>query len=156
MNENDYVLPTPHLAKLRALLQNPRLPEADKPRVQEAVMHYEDWIRVLKSVAPRQANTVKELVEATNAYKTCIELNLIFDSPEDFLYRQKGQLKLDNTIIEEFLPHLMIGSLRLPERGFEFGPQKSFAGLSFDSNLIEVGSSGHAILRAKDQDFVLM
>ena len=155
MNENDYVLPTPHLAKLRALLQNPRLPEADKPRVEEAVMHYQDWIRELKSVTPRQANTVKKLVEATNVYKTFIELKLIFDSPEDFLYRQKGQLKLDNTIIEEFLPHLMIGSLRLPERGFEFGPQKSFAGLSFDSKLIEVGASGHAILRAKDQDFVL-
>ena len=36
--------------------------------------------------------------------KYYIDVDLIFDSPEDFLYRQKGQLKLDNTVIEEFLP----------------------------------------------------
>lgn len=34
-------------------------------------------------------------------------LDLIFDNLSDFLYRQKGQLKLDNSIIEEFLPWLL-------------------------------------------------
>jgi len=102
-----------------------------------------------------QATTVKELVEVTNRYKHFVELELIFDSPEDFLYRQKGQIKLDNTIIEEFLPHLMIRSLRLPERKFEFGPQRTFAGLGFDSNLVDEGTNGNATLRTKNQDFVL-
>jgi hypothetical protein len=32
-------------------------------------------------------------------YKNYIDIKLIFDSPNDFLYRQKGQLKLDNTIL---------------------------------------------------------
>ncbi|WP_293152061.1 hypothetical protein [Okeania sp. SIO2C9] len=41
---------------------------------------------------------------ATNKYKRFIELDLIFDSSENFFYRQKWQLKLDNTILEEFLP----------------------------------------------------
>lgn len=84
-----------------------------------------------------------------------IELELIFDSSEDFLYRQKGQLKLDNTILEEFLPQLMCRGLNLPENSFNFGPQKTFSGLSFNSNIAHTGSGGQANLRTKDQDFVL-
>ena len=36
VNENLTRLPTPHLHKLTTLLQNPRLPDADRPRVEEA------------------------------------------------------------------------------------------------------------------------
>ncbi len=36
MKNEAVALPKPHLAKLNALLNNPRLPEADKPRVAEA------------------------------------------------------------------------------------------------------------------------
>jgi len=61
----------------------------------------------MESVKPGRKNSVQKLVDATNRYKMFIELELIFDSPEDFLYRQKGQLKLNNTILEEFLPQLM-------------------------------------------------
>jgi hypothetical protein len=107
------VFPTPHMDKLKALLRNPRLPIADKPRVEEAVQRYNDWISELQRTKPGQKNSVRQLVEATNRYKTFIELDLIFDSPENFLYRQKGQLKLDNTILEEFLPQLMYRSLQL-------------------------------------------
>ena len=84
-----------------------------------------------------------------------IELNLIFDSPKDFLYRQKGQLKLDNTILEEFLPQLIFRGLSLSDDSFEFGPQKTFSGLSFTSGISNPGCGGLATLRAKDQDFVL-
>ena len=100
-------LPTPHLDKLEALIRNPRLPPADKPKVNETIGRYRDWIRELEGVKPGQKHTVQQLVEATNRYKTFVELDLIFDSPESFLYRQKGQLKLDNTILEEFLPQLV-------------------------------------------------
>ena len=58
----------------------------------------------------RTSSVVEKLVDATNLYKKFIELDLIFDSPENFLYRQKGQLKLDNTILEEFLPQLVFGA----------------------------------------------
>ena len=93
------VLPTPHLDKLSALLKNPRLPEADRSRVEETIQRYYGWIKELTGIQGRQKGNVQQLVDATNRYKEFIELDLIFDSPEDFLYRQKGQLKLDNTIL---------------------------------------------------------
>lgn len=148
-------LPTPHLDKLKALLRNPRLPVADKPRIEEALKKYKDWISELERITPAHKNTVRQLVEATNRYKTFIELDLIFDSPEDFLYRQKGQLKLDNTIIEEFLPQLVYRSLRLGDQTFDFGPGNTFTGLSFSSSIIDPGGGGHPRLRTKNQDFVL-
>lgn len=148
-------LPAPHLDKLNALLKNPRLPAADRPRVEEALNRYRQWIDDLKSIGTEQNGIVQRLVDSTNRYKQFIELELIFDSPEDFLYRQKGQLKLDNTILEEFLPQLMFRGLHLPAGDFEFGPRKTFAGLSFTSGLANKGSGGQANLRTKDQDFVL-
>ncbi len=149
------VFPTPHMDKLKALLRNPRLPTADKPRVEEAVQRYNDWISELQRIKPGQKNSIRQLVEATNRYKTFIELDLIFDSPENFLYRQKGQLKLDNTILEEFLPQLVYRSLQLDNQTFEYGPRNTFAGLSFTSSIVDSGRGGHPRLRTKDQDFVL-
>ena len=148
-------LPTPHLAKIEALINNRRLPAADKPRVKEALGRYDQWIKELQSVKAGRKGTVQKLVDATNRYKMFIELDLIFDSPKDFLYRQKGQLKLDNTILEEFLPQLLFRGLSLPDSTFEFGPRKTFAGLSFTSALAKPGVGGQASLRTKDQDFVL-
>jgi DNA modification methylase len=155
MNNETVVLPTPHLAKLNALLKNPRLPGADKPRVAGALERYKQWIREMESVKPGRRGSVQKLVDSTNRYKMFVELELIFDSPEDFLYRQKGQLKLDNTILEEFLPQLMFRGLSLPHSIFEFGPQKTFSGLSFTSGLGNTGVGGQPSLRSKDQDFVL-
>ena len=155
MNEENRSLPTPHLAKLQALLKNPRLPETDQPRVEKAVGRYGKWIQELQSVMPGQRNTVTEMVEATNRYRVVIDLDLIFDSTEDFLFRQRGQLKLDNTILEEFLSQLVFRALKMPGNSFDYGPQKTFAGLTFDSGLNESGDGGIAALRAKNQDFVL-
>jgi hypothetical protein len=155
MDTKQSILPTPHLSKLKALLVNRRLPMADRPRVEEALMRYDVWMREIQSVKPEQGDSVQSLVDATNRYKRFIELDLIYDSPEDFLYRQKGQLKLDNTILEEFLPQLIYRSVSLPENNFEFGPQKTFSGLSFISSLSNPGAGGQASLRTKDQDFIL-
>ena len=155
MNNETVDLPTPHLAKLNALLNNPRLPRADKPRLTEALERYKQWIEEMASIKQGRRGSVQKLVDATNRYKMFVELELIFDSPEDFLYRQKGQLKLDNTILEEFLPQLMYRGLSLPDSTFEFGPQKTFSGLSFISGLSNTGVGGHPSLRSKDQDFVL-
>lgn len=155
MTTNSPVLPTPHLAKLKALLKNQRLPKTDRPRVEEALKRYQEWIHDLEAIKPGRKGAVQKLVDATNRYKQFIELDLIFDSPGDFLYRQKGQLKLDNTILEEFLPQLLYRGLSLPESSFEFGPQKTFAGLAFTSSLANSGTGGRPTLRTKDQDFVL-
>ncbi len=94
-------------------------------------------------------------MDATNRYKMFVELDLIYDSPADFLYRQKGQLKLDNTILEEFLPQLLFRGLSLADSTFELDPRKTFAGLSFASCLANTGIGGCPCLRTKDQDFTL-
>lgn len=148
-------LPTPHWHKLKALLANRRLPQADKPKVEEALRRYNEWIKELQAIWPKQEGAVQQLVEATNRYKRFIELDLIYDSAEDFLYRQRGQLKLDSTILEEFLPQLLYRSLHLPENSFEFGPQRTFSGLSFISSLSNPGVGGQARFRTKEQDFIL-
>ena len=155
INEETPKMPTPHLDKLNALLKNRRLPAADKPRLQEALKRYHEWIKELEAIKVGQKSTVQKLVDATNRYKAFIELNLIFDSPGDFLYRQKGQLKLDNTILEEFLPQLFFRGLNLKDSSFELGPNNTFSGLSFGSSIANPGSGGRPILRTKDQDFIL-
>jgi SAM-dependent methyltransferase len=155
MKQETPKLPTPHLDKLKALANNRRLPASDKPRVEEALKRYYDWIRELEGVRGGQKGAVQKLVDATNRYKMFVELDLIFDSPGDFLYRQKGQLKLDNTILEEFLPQLLFRGLSLAESTVELGPRKTFAGLSFASSLANTGIGGRPSLRTKDQDFIL-
>lgn len=155
MSKDHPKLPTPHLDKLNALLENRRLPASDKSRVQEALQRYREWIRELESVKSGQKGAVQRLVDVTNRYKMFVELDLIFDSPSDFLYRQKGQLKLDNTILEEFLPQLLYRGLSLPDATFELGPRKTFSGLSFGSSLANTGTGGLPTLRTKDQDFIL-
>jgi len=155
MTDKPPPLPTPHLAKLKALTRNARLPKEDKPQITKALKRYEQWIKELAAVKPGSTGAVKKLVDATNKYKKFIELDLIFDSKKDFLYRQKGQLKLDNTILEEFLPQLLYRGLSLPQGRFEYGPRKTFAGLSFTSTISSASTGAQARLRTKDQDFVL-
>lgn len=147
--------PTPHLLKLQACLRNASLPQADKVKVEEAIIKYNQWMTSLNAVSQGEENAVKTLVEATNTYKRFIELDLIFDSNENFLYRQKGQLKLDNTIIEEFLPHVVFKGLTGLNEDYEFGPRKTFAGLNFLSSIGNTGAGGTPSLRVKDQDFIL-
>lgn len=148
-------LPKPHLSKLLALLENPQLPITDKPRISDAIQRYKQWISELEQVVSRQPHCVEQLVEATNRYKRFIELDLIFNSPNSFLYRQKGQLKLDNTILEEFIPQLLYRSLHGLGDGFIFGPSKTFAGISFLSSLSHLGKGGSPFSRTKDQDCVV-
>ena len=147
-------LSRPHYTKLNACLKNRRLPESDRERLQEAVRKYHRWISDMESIESGRADTVEKLVEATNRYKRFIELDLI-DSSDNFLYRQKGQLKLDNTILEEFLPQVVFRSLRGIDDSFELGPRNTFSGLSFLSSIGNPGQGGEPNIRSKDQDFIL-
>jgi hypothetical protein len=107
----------PHLEKLNALLENDKLPRGDSERVKAALERYTGWVeasRRILSASPEPPSAIAELVRELNDYKLYIELELIFDSNDDFLYRQKGQLKLDNSIVEEFLPMLITPAV-LPE-----------------------------------------
>ncbi|MFM9160063.1 MAG: Bpu10I family restriction endonuclease, partial [Dolichospermum sp.] len=124
--------PTPHFEKLKALLDNSKLPVNDQPRVNEAMDIYKIWINNLRQTITSQVTSkqmLHTLLKLLIDYKNYIDIKLIFDSPNDFLYRQKGQLKLDNTIIEEFLPYL-INPIIIPEiekLDAEVGPIKAFS-----------------------------
>lgn len=147
---------TPHGDKLRALLDNDKLPVSDQPRVRGAIERYQAWIRELDGLRGQQS--VESLVASLNCYKKFIDLELIYDSDEDFLYRQKGQLKLDNTVLEEFLPRLVGNqfSERIKGRGLIIGPANAFAQIRFDSDLRGDSAGGSMEIRAKDHDFAVV
>jgi hypothetical protein len=148
-------LPTPHLDKLNALLDNDKLPVYDKERIDHAIEKYQEWIQAMTDTEGEQSEMISRLVSLLSEYKQFIDLNTIFDSESDFLYRQKGQLKLDNTIIEEFLPHLITKSV--PELGEEIyvGPQSCFSSAYFTSTLTRPENGGGLRVRTKDQDFTI-
>lgn len=92
-----------HGEKIVAAIESEKMPAVDVERLKEALKVYDKWVETLNTI---DAETLPELVvllvDQLNKYKFYIDVDLIFDSTEDFLYRQKGQLKLDNTVIEEF------------------------------------------------------
>jgi len=99
-------LPTPHGDKLEALLRNEKLPSGDRRVVKRAIKRYKAWIKAMMRI-PTGTSCVDRATELLNEYRLFLDLDVVFDSHDDFLYRQKGQLKLDNTVIEEFLPLLV-------------------------------------------------
>ncbi|MEC9291344.1 MAG: Bpu10I family restriction endonuclease [Pseudomonadota bacterium] len=146
---------TPHGDKLKALVSNNKLPEEELGRVSEQINIYDTWVNDMNSLESEGEELLGDLVKLLNSYKKSVEFDLIYCAETDFLYRQKGQLKLDNTILEEFLPRLfdsrlVPGFLRLT--GLNCGPKSSFAGLSFDSPFVEL-SKGGTYIKKKDQDF---
>lgn len=150
--------PTPHLEKLNAILANDKLPARDKARVKAAIQKYREWIAALKLVSGDSAQVLTRMVELLNEYRLYIDVDLVFDSPNDFLYRQKGQLKLDNSVIEEFLPLLIGHSSIMPELApmdVVLGPTHSFAATYFNSSLDSIRPGGGLAIKTKNQDFAI-
>ena len=149
--------PATHGDKLLALCANKGLPAPDRERVEEAIEHYRAWVESLQTAQGEGEILLAALVESLSAYKNAIDLNLIYDSEADFLYRQNGQLKLSNSVLEEFLPYLfdarlVPGFTRL--KNVVCGPQASFAGLSFGSPFVALNAGG-VFLKSKNQDFAI-
>lgn len=148
-------LPSPHGDKLDALVKNAKLPSSDMKRVTEQIARYHAWVVANDSLTDNGDALLVKMVNLLNEYKKSVEFDFIFCAQDDFLYRQKGQLKIDNTVLEEFLPRLFDPRL-VPgleqQSGLECGPQSSFAGLSFESPLMPL-SDGGVYLKKKDQDF---
>lgn len=144
-----------HGSKLSALLTNAKLPEPDRDSVREAIEKYREWVRFLSSIDETGDQLLVAMCNSLNKYKNFIDLELIFNSSGDFLYRQNGQLKLSNSILEEFISYLFDERL-VP--GFSrlsntiCGPRSSFSGLSFGSPLLGLNTGG-VIIKKKDQDF---
>lgn len=149
--------PTPHLEKLSATLVNEKLPGRDKPRVEAAIERYHEWISGLNGVGGTPDQIIEQMVRLLDDYRLYIDVELIFDSKDDFLYRQKGQLKLDNSVIEEFLPRLVQPAV-IPELGsmnLSVGPQSCFSSVFFGSSLDAPQAGGGLSIRTKDQDFAI-
>lgn len=83
---------------------------------------------------------------------------MIAKSGSNFLKRQKGQLKLDNSVMEEFLPHLVDKRIikNLPtDFDLEAGSKTSFMSLSFSPSSIRSLDVPCITLKEKDQDFAI-
>jgi hypothetical protein len=149
--------PTPHLDKLQKAIENEKTPPEDRERLGIAKQKYKEWMAALDSVAGSPEDRLRLLVGHYNRYRASVDLDLIFDSPRDFLYRQKGQLKLDNSVLEEFLPRLATPAVvpELAGRTVLVGPQACFSAAYFASSLDSPQPGGGITLRGKDQDFAL-
>lgn len=149
--------PTPHGPKLRELASNSKLPAEDQKAVTTAIQTYDKWIADMSSLTSKGEAKVKDLVKLLNAYKRHIEIDLIWDSKNDFLFRQRGQLKLDNSITEEFLPWLVDPAIisGIDKNDIYSGPTSAFASTYFGSALSVHSKTPMLKVRAKDQDFTL-
>lgn len=147
-----------HGEKIEKLLSNPKLPKGDVKRVKDAIDKYNKWISKLNSTPYANVQeAVVGMVGLLDEYKRYIDIDLIFDSENDFLYRQKGQLKLDNTVMEEFLPILVSRCLEIS--GYQLSnliiePQTAvLSSFHFESSLASPANGGGMQVKTKDQDF---
>lgn len=146
-----------HGEKLVAARESDKLPRRDKARIDAAIAVYDHWVQQLSAAT---AETVDEyialMVNLLNQYKLYIDIDLIFDSKDDFLYRQKGQLKIDNSIMEEFLPYLVRKCVLMEfgECSLQIGSQTpTYSSTYFASSLSSPATGGGMMIKTKDQDF---
>jgi hypothetical protein len=81
----------------------------------------------------------------------------VWDSEDDFLYRQDGQLKLRGSVVEEFLPRLVVPEIieEAKEASFRTGSSTTLSSFVFDSVLVGAAPGEGLTLVAKDQDFAI-
>ncbi|MDR1196616.1 MAG: Bpu10I family restriction endonuclease [Endomicrobium sp.] len=146
-----------HGEKLIATRNSDKLPKSDIERLDKAIKIYEKWVNDLFAVEDADISIIiHKMVKLLNQYKNYIDLELIFDSPNDFLYRQKGQLKLDNTVLEEFLPILVEKCLKTKDSRFSgnINSQTSiYSSIYFESSLNTPGIGGGMLIKTKNHDF---
>jgi len=149
---------TPHKDKLTAALANPKCGEADRELLNQVLQEYSAWIEQTKALISTGKQRVDDMTKLLNEYKDMLEVELIAKNGSDFLKRQKGQLKLDSSILEEFLVHLIDKRILagLPDFELEVGPQTAFMSLAFAPlSLPSLGERPQVVLKEKDADFAL-
>lgn len=147
---------TPHKDKLIAAINNPKAIK-DKGILEEAYKAYESWTTQLSSLKSIGNKRVEDMTNLLNEYKDYLEIDLVAKEGSPFIKRQKGQLKLDNSVIEEFLIHLVNDDIikNLP-KDIETGSQTAFMSLSFRPSSIEsLLEKPEIVLKQKDQDFTI-
>lgn len=155
---NAVTCPTPHLDKLNAALSNPKCPQDDLRLLREAKRRYTAWLASMNDLHSTGKARVIEMVRLLNEYKDYLEVELIAKKASSFLKRQKGQLKLDNSVMEEFLPHLLRPEIvnRLEGASFVTGPQQAFMSLAFmPCGFGSLGGRPNVVIKSKNQDFTI-
>ena len=147
---------TPHKDKLLAAIANPKAAD-DKALLEQAYKAYEKWIDDLNGLTSKGDKRVEEMTALLNRYKDFLEVELIAKLGSPFIKRQKGQLKLDHSVLEEFLTHFVHPDVldNLPT-GIETGSQTAFMSLSFrPTDISALNSKPEIVLKQKDQDFTI-
>lgn len=149
---------TPHKDKLIAAISNPKC-SADKQLLEETLKKYTDWANSIKALTSTKKERVNQMVELLNDYKDFLEIDIIAKRGSAFLKRQKGQLKLDNSVLEEFLIYLVNSKIidGLPnDFKIDCGPHTAFMSLSFrPEGIASLNKIPSVVLKQKDQDFTL-
>jgi hypothetical protein len=152
---------TPHLNKLKAAAANPKASDEDRRLLAEIVQRYREWVSALDAVVHGEDPQTRVFRQATlfNEYKFFVEVECVARRGSAWLKRQKGQLKLDNSIIEEFLIHL-VHPATLPGfdrlRELTVGPNESFMSMSFRADSLgRLLDRPEVVVKTKDQDFTL-
>jgi len=146
-----------HKEKILAAIDNPKAKD-DIDLLKEALNAYEGWNKSMLALTSTGSQRIKEMTDLLNGYKDYLEVDLIAANGSDFLKRQKGQLKLDNSVMEEFLIHLIHPSIinNLPAFDLEAGPQTAFMSLAFrPSSIKTLNEKPEVIVKVKDQDFTI-
>jgi hypothetical protein len=146
-----------HREKLTAAIGNPKAKE-DIDLLHEALVAYESWIKKMTSLTSRGEQKVRDMTALLNQYKDYLEVDLVARKGSAFLKRQKGQMKLDNSVLEEFLIHLIDPTIlnNLPNFDLEPGPQTAFMSLAFrPSSIANLNEKPEVIIKEKDQDFTI-
>lgn len=151
------MIQTPHKDKLLAAISNPKA-LGDKTLLEEAYSAYQQWSNRMSLLTSTGDEYLADLVSLLNEYKDYLEVELIARRGSEFLKRQKGQLKLDNSVIEEFLPYLVSPKLldNLPQSyTLETGSHTSFMSLAFCPSSIQTLDKPQITIKDKDQDFAI-
>lgn len=152
------MLQFPHKDKLVAAIENPKCSQSDLAILKQCLTRYEEWVDDMTALQATGKERVVELTKLLNSYKDDLEVELIIKSQSPFLIRQKGQLKLDNSIIEEFLVHLVDPQIieGLPDFDLEIGPKTAFMSLAFlPTDLKALGGKPAVEVKQKDTDFAV-
>lgn len=145
----------PHKDKLDAACRNSKCAD-DLDILKEALIAYGQWTastQTLTSVGPER---VKDMVALLNEYKDLLEVDLIAERGSAFIKRQKGQLKLDNSILEEFFIQLVRPEVipGLPDFDLSVGPNTAFMSMSFmPRSLDSLNGPPAVVVKTKNQDF---
>lgn len=152
---------TPHLNKITAASVNPKASDEDRALLAEVATRYREWIAALDEVVADEdpEARVRRQAGLLNDYKFFVEVECVAERGSSWLKRQKGQLKLDSSIIEEFLIHL-VHPATLPSFDrldqLSVGPNQAFMSMSFRPDSLKgLLDNLEVIIKTKDQDFTL-